>query len=201
MATTEEEFEALKLTAGRPIPGQSLTNDPENPAPFEKAPTFTSVHAASGYLWESFIEPRKYMNLMASVADGVPLLTITQVILFAEFEKGSWNPDLMLMLIEPTAYMLMALAERAEIPMVIYEGELEDEDEEEELLGMQVAEDRIREIMERGKTGDIPESVVTAEMQASLESLPPVETAPVQEPEPEQEQPQSLMARPETVGV
>jgi len=201
MATTEEEFEALKLTAGRPIPGQSLTNDPENPAPFEKAPTFTSVHAASGYLWESFIEPRKYMNLMASVADGVPLLTITQVILFAEFEKGSWNPDLMLMLIEPTAYMLMALAERAEIPMVIYEGELDDEDEEEELLGMQVAEDRIREIMERGKTGDIPESVVTAEMQASLESLPPVETAPVQEPEPEQEQPQSLMARPETVGV
>ena len=201
MATTEEEFEALKLTAGRPIPGQSLTNDPENPAPFEKAPTFTSVHAASGYLWESFIEPRKYMNLMASVADGVPLLTITQVILFAEFEKGSWNPDLMLMLIEPTAYMLMALAERAEIPMVIYEGELEDEDEEEELLGMQVAEDRIREIMERGKTGNIPEGVVTAEMQASLESLPPIETAPVQEPEPEQEQPQSLMARPETVGV
>jgi len=201
MATTEEEFEALKLTAGRPIPGQSLTNDPENPAPFEKAPTFTSVHAASGYLWESFIEPRKYMNLMASVADGVPLLTITQVILFAEFEKGSWNPDLMLMLIEPTAYMLMALAERAEIPMVIYEGELDDEDEEEELLGMQVAEDRIREIMERGKTGNIPEGVVTAEMQASLESLPPIETAPVQEPEPEQEQPQSLMARPETVGV
>ena len=201
MATTEEEFEALKLTAGRPIPGQSLTNDPENPAPFEKAPTFTSVHAASGYLWESFIEPRKYMNLMASVADGVPLLTITQVILFAEFEKGSWNPDLMLMLIEPTAYMLMALAERAEIPMVIYEGELDDEDEEEELLGMQVAEDRIREIMERGKTGDIPEGVLTAEMQASLESLPPIETAPVQEPEPEQEQPQSLMARPETVGV
>ena len=107
----------------------------------------------------------------------------------------------MLMLIEPTAYMLMALAERAEIPMVIYEGELDDEDEEEEMLGTQVAEDRIREIMERGKTGNIPEGVVTAEMQASLESLPPIETAPVQEPEPEQEQPQSLMARPETVGV
>mgnify|MGYP006409429979 CR=1 FL=1 len=82
MATTEEEFEALKLTAGRPIPGQSLTNDPENPAPFEKAPAFTSVHAASGYLWESFIEPRKYRNLMTSVADGVPLMTITQVRIF-----------------------------------------------------------------------------------------------------------------------
>jgi len=206
MATTEEEFEALKLTAGRPIPGQSLTNDPENPAPFEKAPAFTSVHAASGYLWESFIEPRKYMNLMASVADGVPLMTITQVILFTEFQKGSWNPDLMLMLIEPTAYMLMALAERAEIPMVIYEGELDDENEEEEMLGTQVSEDRIREIMERGKTGNIPEGILTAEMQESLESLPPVELPSEQEQEqeaapPEQEQPQSLMARPETAGV
>ena len=141
---------------------------------------------------------------MASVADGVPLMTITQVILFTEFQKGSWNPDLMLMLIEPTAYMLMALAERAEIPMVIYDGELEDEDEEEEMLGTQVAEDRIRDIIKRGRTGDIPEGTLTAEMQASLESLPPVELPPQQEQEiapPEQEQPQSLMARPETAGV
>jgi len=95
----------------------------------------------------------------------------------------------------------MALAERAEIPMVIYDGELEDEDEEEEILGTQIAEDRIREIMERGKTGNIPEGVLTAEMQSSLESLPPVELPSEQEQVPEQEEPQSLMARPETAGV
>ena len=97
----------------------------------------------------------------------------------------------------------MALAERAEIPMVIYDGELEDEDEEEEMLGTQVAEDRIREIIERGKTGNIPEGILTAEMQSSLESLPSVELPSEQEQEevPEQEEPQSLMARPETAGV
>ena len=204
MATAFEEFQAQRLNANRAIPGESLTNDPENPAPFEKAPTFTSVHAASEYLWESFIEPEEYVNLMTAVAEGVPLIQITQAVLFTEFTKGSWNPDLMLMLIEPTTYMLMALAERAEIPMVIYEGELNDENDEEELLGTQVAEDRIREIMERGKTGDIPEGTLTAEMQESLESLPPVELPSQQEQEttpPEQEQPQSLMARPETAGV
>ena len=201
MATAFEEFQSQRLNANRAIPGESLTNDPENPAPFEKAPTFTSVHAASEYLWESFIEPEEYVNLMTAVADGVPLIQITQAVLFTEFTKGSWNPDLMLMLIEPTTYMLMALAERAELPMVIYEGELNDENDEEELLGTQVAEDRIREIMKRGKTGDIPEGTLTAEMQESLESLPPVELPAQQEEAPEQEQPQSLMARPETVGV
>tara|TARA_R110000851_G_scaffold96353_3_gene209176 strand:- start:640 stop:1254 length:615 start_codon:yes stop_codon:yes gene_type:complete len=204
MATSLEEFQAQRLNANRAIPGESLTNDPENPAPFEKAPTFTSVHAATQYLWESFIEPDEYMNLMTAVSEGVPLMQITQAVLFTEFTNGSWNPDLMLMLIEPTTYMLMALAERAELPMVIYEGELNDENDEEELLGTQVAEDRIREIMKRGKTGDIPEFTLTAEMQATLESLPPVELPPQQEEEetaPEQEQPQSLMARPETAGV
>ena len=201
MATAFEEFQSQRLNANRAIPGESLTNDPENPAPFEKAPTFTSIHAASEYLWESFIEPEEYVNLMTAVADGVPLIQITQAVLFTEFTKGSWNPDLMLMLIEPTTYMLMALAERAELPMVIYEGELNDENDEEELLGTQVAEDRIREIMKRGKTGDIPEGTLTAEMQESLESLPPVELPAQQEEAPEQEQPQSLMARPETVGV
>ena len=204
MATSLEEFQAQRLNANRAIPGESLTNDPENPAPFEKAPTFTSVHAATQYLWESFIEPDEYMNLMTAVSEGVPLMQITQAVLFTEFTNGSWNPDLMLMLIEPTTYMLMALAERAELPMVIYEGELNDENDEEELLGTQVAEDRIREIMKRGKTGDIPEGTLTAEMQATLESLPPVELPPQQEEEetvPEQEQPQSLMARPETAGV
>tara|TARA_R110002050_G_scaffold15519_6_gene47642 strand:- start:7528 stop:8139 length:612 start_codon:yes stop_codon:yes gene_type:complete len=203
MATSLEEFQAQRLNANRAIPGESLTNDPENPAPFEKAPTFTSVHAATQYLWESFIEPDEYMNLMTAVSEGVPLMQITQAVLFTEFTNGSWNPDLMLMLIEPTTYMLMALAERAELPMVIYEGELNDENDEEEILGTQVPEDRIREIMKRGKTGDIPEGTLTAEMQASLESLPPLESPPQQEEEtvPEQEQPQSLMARPETAGV
>ena len=201
MATAFEEFQAQRLNANRAIPGESLTNDPENPAPFEKAPTFTSVHGASEYLWDAFIEPEEYVNLMSAVANGVPLIQITQAVLFTEFTKGSWNPDLMLMLIEPTTYMLMALAERAELPMVIYEGELNDENDEEELLGTQVAEDRIRDIIKRGRTGDIPEGTLTAEMQASLESLPPVELPSQQEEAPEQEEPQSLMARPETAGV
>ena len=204
MATVEEEFAKLQTSGKRPLAGQSLANDPENPAPYERPPKFTSVHKASEYLWEFFIEPTTYVNLMETVSDGVPIMSIAEIILFNEFQKGSWNPDLMIMLFEPTAYMIMALAERAGLEMSIYEGELDDEDTEEEILGTAIEESRIQKIIKDAKSGRVPEGVLTAEMQKSLENLPEinVETdkssaepslmeAPAQE-----EEPNSLMARP-----
>ncbi len=194
MATVEEEFNNIQMSGKRPIPGQSLTNDPDNPAPYERSPTYTSVHEASEYLWGTFIEPTNYVNLMRTVDQGVPIMDIAQIILFAEFQKGSWNPDLMLMLVEPVAYMIMALAERLDIDMKIYEGELDDDDEEEEILGTQMDENRIRDIIKRGQSGRTPEGILNAQMEESLQSLPEVNLSSLKAPEPQETE--SLMARP-----
>ena len=40
----------------RPMPGSSLTNDPDQPFPFEKAPEYTNVREASEYIFETLIE-------------------------------------------------------------------------------------------------------------------------------------------------
>ena len=53
----EEEFEEFRSTMGKPIAGQSLTNDPDNPAPFEQAPKFTELPSASLYLWNKITAP------------------------------------------------------------------------------------------------------------------------------------------------
>ena len=82
MATVEEEYDKIRTSFKRPLPGQSLTNDPDTPAPYEQAPKYTSVHAASEYLWESFIEPKTYVGLMQAVDDGVPIMNIVQIVLF-----------------------------------------------------------------------------------------------------------------------
>ena len=207
MATVQEEYSKIQTDGNRPVPGLSLTNDPENPAPYEKAPKFTSVHRASEYIWEKFIQPETYISLMGSVAEGVPLADLAQIILFKEFQEGAWNPDLMLMLFEPTVYMIMALAERLDLPMTIYEGELEDEDSEEQILGTAVDEQKIKDMIERGSSGKIPEGTLNAEMQNSLENLPEIDVKtpaaslmalPSEEAMP---QPQSLMAPPVTAGV
>ena len=191
MATVEEEFQKHRASGKRPIAGQSLANDPENPAPYEKPPRFTSVHEASEYLWESFIEPDIYVNLMQAVADGTPIMDIVQVILFNEFQQGSWNPDLMMMLFEPATYMIMALAERQDLDMVIYQGEEDDEMDEELTLGTILTDAKLKRLKKAKASGTVPSGMFSAEIQKSLESLP-------EEPEQQEEeaQPNSLMARP-----
>ena len=204
MATVQEEYRKIQTSGKRPIPGQSLSNDPENPAPFEKAPVFTSVHAASEYLWESFIEPDTYVDLMQTISEGVPLMDIAQMILFAEFQKGSWNPDLMLMLFEPVAYMLMALAERLDLDIVIYEGEDEDAEKEADVLGAKFEESKIEDMKKAARAGRVPEGTLTNKMKAELEQLPELPSlmakVPVEEEEPAL-QPQSLMSPPIPAGV
>ena len=203
MATVKEEYSKIQTSGKRPIPGQSLTNDPENPAPYEQAPKFTSVHAASEYLWESFIEPATYTSLMETVGSGVPIMDIVQIILFTDFERGLWNPDLMMMLFEPATYMIMALAERQDLDMVIYNGEDDDEMDDELALGSFLTEEKLKRLKKSKESGIVPAGILTSEMESTLETLPEIETdAPVQPSlmgapqEEEEEQPTGLLARP-----
>ena len=39
-----------RITLNRSIPGQGLTNDPESPYPWEKAPEFTALDTSLQYI-------------------------------------------------------------------------------------------------------------------------------------------------------
>jgi len=200
---TNDEFLQFQGQMKAPTPGQSLANDPENPAPYEQAPRFTNIHEATYYLWTEITDPEIYLPIMETLQDGTPILDIVQTMLFGEFQRGAWNPDLMLMLVEPLSYMFIALAERLDIDVVIYNGELEDEDADEELLGVKFEESRIEEMKKAAKAGKVPEGALSNQMKEELKTLPKLpslmdrqtEEVPeeMQEPAPEQ----SLMAQPE----
>lgn len=114
----------------RPIPGQSLTNDPNNPAPYEKPPKHTSLKKAQEDIFDKLIQEETYVPIMELIDSGeATIMEVTQNLLYSGFRAGQWNPDLMLMLAEPTAYMIMALAEKAGID---YKVDNESEEEEEE---------------------------------------------------------------------
>jgi hypothetical protein len=186
--------EASKL--GRAIPGQSLTNDPDSPAPYEQAPQFTNVHEATMYLWDFVTEETVYAGLMTGISKGVPVMQITQVILFNEFQDGKWNPDLMLMLAEPLAYMLIALAERLDLDIKI-----DNEEEAGDIFGVEMEEGKLEEL----RNSMIPQGFISKEMATEMEGLPTMTS--LLEPQAEEaveeeeevvapEQP-SLMAQPE----
>ena len=181
MADTLTEIENVRGSMGRPIAGQSLTNDPENPAPFEQAPQFTDVHDALDHLWGRFIEPEAYQSILAAVADGTPVMDLVQVTLYHGFTEGMWNPDLMLM-----------LAERQDIPMTIYNGELEDATDEEMLFGTTLSDDKIKRLKKFKESGTVPKGILTPEMQQDLENVEDLELP---------ESTESLMSRPETPAI
>ena len=52
----------------------------------------------------------------------MPLVNIAKTVLYDGFQKGLWNPDLLMLLVEPFIYIMAALLERADIDFVI-EGE------------------------------------------------------------------------------
>ena len=196
----EEEFLQFRGQMGKATAGQSLTNDPENPAPFERPPRFTVVHEATKYLWSEITAPEMYIPVMETLAQGTPVMDVVQTILMGEFQRGAWNPDLMAMLAEPLIYMFIALAERLDIDVVIYNGEVEDE-EDEEPLGNTFSSAKIEELKKAYQAGKIPQGTIPAEMQQTIEALPEIPSLmsrPSVEPErmPTTTEP-SLMAPPQ----
>tara|TARA_R100001377_G_C3188933_1_gene109745 strand:+ start:531 stop:1133 length:603 start_codon:yes stop_codon:yes gene_type:complete len=195
----EEEYTKYLAQGKRPIAGQSLASDPENPAPYEKATEFSDVHEAIEYMFLSMIDEKSYMPIMQAVSSGTPVMELVQIILFDGFQKGKWNPDLMMMLAEPLAYIIIALAERADIEVSIYSGEKEDEDEEEQMFGVDFDSKRVEGLKKAAGLGQIPRGALPEGIVEQIEELPkiPAESllAPPTAPEETPTTP-SLMAPP-----
>ncbi len=189
----EQTYMAEMSKMDRPIPGQSLTNDPENPAPYEQPPKFTNVHEATQFMWDKITDDALYESLMTGISQGVAVLPVVQILLFDEFQKGTFNPDLMLMLIEPTAYMVIALAERLDLDI-----EIDGEEEEGEVFGVSMQEEKLNKLREAaGPTNKVPEGLLTPSQlndMTELPELPSLLQAPAPTPSQEPTQQPSLMA-------
>jgi len=123
-----------------PVAGQSLTNDPENPYPWEKAPEMTSVKMATEKIFFDLLKEDNLTTVATLMSQKTPVADIANLLLTTGFQKGKWNPDLMLNLLEPTMYMLMAIAEKAGIEPVLTRDDADviiEDDEDQALQDLQ----------------------------------------------------------------
>ena len=187
----------------KPIPGQSLTNDPDNPYPWESPPEFVNVNTAIDSIVMNMLgDEEKLANIIEVLASGeIPIAGIAQIILEDGFRKGKYNPDLMLLLAEPLMVILMALAERAGIrDYEIYQGEgSELSGEEQAELANDVINSYKEEVNFRGlRTGNnidvrsVPEEVLERIEEADIPAQPSLMERPAEQPEQPQ---QSLLGR------
>tara|TARA_R110000764_G_scaffold198287_1_gene283558 strand:- start:1173 stop:1763 length:591 start_codon:yes stop_codon:yes gene_type:complete len=160
-----------RVTLSRSIPGQGLTNDPDNPYPWEKAPEFTDLDAALGYLLNAITQEESYAALMDMIAKQTPLMELTQVILFKGFTEGKWNPDLMMIAAEPLCYMLLALAERADITAVILEDDDEDIEAQNQTFGSNMAKEKLNKLADAARKNIVPKGVLPKAIEEDIENL------------------------------
>ena len=158
----------------RPIPGQSLTNSPDSPYPWEQPPEFTEIQPAIESLYVSLTEDDAYEAIVDLIDADNTIADAAQVVLYAGFEKGLWNPDLMTLLIEPTMYLIMGLVERAGRLEYKIDREPEVEDEEDKLQQITAMEQLLSKTAvqaEEDKVSGVQKGVLPKEIETKLKEI------------------------------
>ncbi len=121
MAIPEKAINFMQesMEKGRPVPGQSLTNNPDQKYNWEKPTEYNNSREANLAIFELLTVPETTSNILESLIGGVSVIDISSIVLYQGFLEGKWNPDLMTLLMEPTMYMIIALAQKADIEFKI----------------------------------------------------------------------------------
>ena len=122
-------------TKGSAIPGQSLTNNPEQPRPFESPPEFANPRDALNYILSILLEPKATKELLTALVNGASVGDVATAILYSQFVDGKISPPTMLLIMEPIMYLIMGIAEEADINYSI-DGDETDDPVDDELEGM-----------------------------------------------------------------
>jgi hypothetical protein len=165
--------------AGKPIPGQSLTSNPDEPRPFEGPPEFTNFKEALDYTVGELLEEEAYMSIVGAIDDGVPIIDLVMQITYVGFREGKWNPDLMMMLVEPLIYTLMALAEKADVEYRIDSDDEDDDDTLFEEKAKNIADVAAAKLKEKNV---VPSGIIPSDIMQQIEAT---------------EVPEGLLAKPE----
>ena len=126
----ENQFDKVGVNPfNAPIPGESLTSSSDVPKSWERPPVYTKQDDCMEAIYMELTSDGTLEELVTLIDNKTPLDQIAQVVLYRGYTQGLWNPDLMLLLIEPTLYLLIAIADYADIKdYVLYEGEEDDPD-------------------------------------------------------------------------
>ena len=167
------DFLERSIQVGRPVPGQSLTNSKDQPYNWERPPAITEPKEAMYAVFNNLIEPETITNVLISISKGMGVIDIASILLYTGFIEGQWNPDLMIILMEPTMYMIMALSEKAEIEYVIETGDafLQDTSAEEDNVQKMKKELITLEDIKKEATSKISSHSIPKEIKEQVENI------------------------------
>ena len=163
----ENQFDAVGVNPfNAPIPGEALTTAPDMPRAWERPPQYTSQDKAMEAIYMEITSEESLSKLINIINDGIPLDEIAQVILYKGYTEGKFSPDLMVVLIEPTLYLLISIADYADIKdYTLYNEETDDpntEIPEDDVTPLNMDEDEeVKEEKRKPKKESLGESLLS----------------------------------------
>ena len=113
-----------------PIPGQSLTNSEDEQQAWEQPPEVTGVKDGRELMFLEILKDENLESIVMLMNNGMSVSEVAEMLLFIGYTKGKFNADLMMLLLEPVMYMLLAIAEAVGIEPKINRDDLINADEE-----------------------------------------------------------------------
>lgn len=105
-----EQTKMMEMMEANPVPGQSLTQDPENPMPWETPPEFTEIQEYVDAAFLDISNPETLPTLLDALRHDAPVEYLVEQYLQKAVQKGKISPDLMMLAIEPVMYILITMA-------------------------------------------------------------------------------------------
>ena len=96
----------------RPIPGQSLTDEPGN-YPWEHPPQYTDLREARDRIFEGMTQEENAKQLLTMLVSDVPVEAIVRTVLFAGFTEGKWTVDMAALLAPVVLIQIISMAKAA----------------------------------------------------------------------------------------
>ena len=163
-----DKLVALK-SQGAAIPGQSLTNSPAQPYPWEQPAEFANPRDAIDSILTQLLQPEATKEIINGLASGASVGDLAMAITYAKFTEGKINPDTMLLVMEPIMYLIMSIGEEANIQYNIDNDDIDEEDEEEIAEKLQEFENVFEQIHSGAMDKEIkPENLAEGVVDKSL---------------------------------
>ena len=160
------------------IAGQSMSASPDSKMPWDGPPQYAGIKEASEAIFLSLLEEENLTSILDLLENDIPVSEITSVLLLTGFSKGQYSPDLLMMLIEPVMYMIMAIADKFGIENVkIYAGEEEDynADFDENMTDKELEDSKVQSLQDIFKnkriSPDLRNTMENSEIAEKLESI------------------------------
>jgi len=96
----------------RPVPGQSLTDEPKN-YPWEHPPQFSDIREARDRIFDNLTEEESVQQLLTMLSANVPAEAVVRTILFAGFTEGKWTVDSAILLAPVILMQVVSIAKAA----------------------------------------------------------------------------------------